>query len=103
MLLPWFQLPNKSPNALENKPIPSLNRVSGKTLLSPRLVLSLFTLRLLILPEALLLGYKITGERRYLEVSEKTLNFLIKHTFKDSMYIPIGQSGWFPKAFNWFL
>jgi len=50
-----------------------------------------------ILPEALLLGYKITGERRYLEVSEKTLNFLIKHTFKDSMYIPIGQSGWFPK------
>ncbi|MFH1522284.1 MAG: glycosyltransferase [Patescibacteria group bacterium] len=50
-----------------------------------------------ILPEALLLGYKITGERRYLEVSEKTLNFLIKHTFKDSIYIPIGQSGWFPK------
>lgn len=51
-----------------------------------------------ILPEALLLGYKITGERRYLEVSKKTLNFLIKHTFKDSMYIPIGQSGWFFKA-----
>mgnify|MGYP003394115245 CR=1 FL=1 len=50
-----------------------------------------------ILPEALLLGYKITGERRYLEVAEKTLNFLIKHTYKDSMYIPIGQSGWFPK------
>ena len=51
-----------------------------------------------ILPEALLLGYKITGERRYLEVSEKTLNFLIKHTFKDSVYIPVGQSGWFPKG-----
>jgi len=51
-----------------------------------------------ILPEALLLGYKITGERRYLEVSEKTLNFLIKHTFKDSTYIPIGQSGWFLKG-----
>jgi len=60
-----------------------------------------------ILPEALLLGYKITGERRYLEVAEKTLNFLFKHTYsaqgghasggKDSMYIPIGQSGWFPK------
>ncbi len=51
-----------------------------------------------ILPEALLLGYKITGERRYLEVSKKTLNFLIKHTFKNSQYIPIGQSGWFPKG-----
>ncbi len=51
-----------------------------------------------ILPEALLIGYKITGERRYLEVSEKTLNFLIEHTFKDGLYIPIGQSGWFPKG-----
>jgi glycosyltransferase involved in cell wall biosynthesis len=51
-----------------------------------------------ILPEALLLGYKITGERRYLEVSEKTLNFLIKQTFKGSLYIPIGQSGWFFKG-----
>ncbi len=51
-----------------------------------------------ILPEALLLGYKITGESRYLEVSKKTLNFLIKHTFKNSQYIPIGQSGWFPKG-----
>ena len=50
-----------------------------------------------ILPEALILGYKITGEKRYFEVAEKTLNFLIKHTFKDNMYIPIGQSGWFPK------
>jgi len=57
-----------------------------------------------ILPEALLLGYKITGERRYLKVSEKTLNFLIKHTFpaspegkKDIIYVPVGQSGWFPK------
>jgi glycosyltransferase involved in cell wall biosynthesis len=51
-----------------------------------------------ILPEALILGYKITGERRYLEVSEKTLNFLIEHTFKDNIYIPIGQSGWFSKG-----
>jgi glycosyltransferase involved in cell wall biosynthesis len=50
-----------------------------------------------ILPEALILGYKITGEKRYLEVSEKTLTFLIKNTFRDNMYIPIGQSGWFPK------
>ena len=51
-----------------------------------------------ILPEALLLGYKITGERKYLEVSEKAFNFLIKHTFKDNVYIPIGQSGWFLKG-----
>ncbi len=51
-----------------------------------------------ILPEALLLGYKITGERIYLEVARKTLNFLIEHTFKDNVYIPVGQSGWFLKG-----
>jgi glycosyltransferase involved in cell wall biosynthesis len=51
-----------------------------------------------ILPEALILGYKITGEKKYLDLSEKTFNFLIKHTFKDNMCIPIGQSGWFFKG-----
>ncbi|MDP3964713.1 MAG: glycosyltransferase [bacterium] len=60
------------------------------------------------LPEALLLGYKITGEEPYLEVANKTLNFLIEHTFsskgaepasqRETTYIPIGQSGWFPKG-----
>ncbi len=64
-----------------------------------------------ILPEALALGYKIINEKKYLEVAEKTLNFLIKHTFlaaprrggvkggdKNNIYIPIGQSGWFSKG-----
>jgi glycosyltransferase involved in cell wall biosynthesis len=50
-----------------------------------------------LLPEALILGYKITGEERYREVAEITFDFLIKHTFKDGIYIPVGQSGWFPK------
>lgn len=50
-----------------------------------------------ILPEALLLGYRITGEKRYLDISEKTLDFLIGHTFKENMYVPIGQNGWFPR------
>lgn len=64
-----------------------------------------------ILPEALALGYTITNEKKFLEVSEKTLNFLIEHTFskkschdadgwcdKNNIYIPIGQSGWFSKG-----
>jgi glycosyltransferase involved in cell wall biosynthesis len=50
-----------------------------------------------ILPEALLLGYKITGEKKYLEIAKTTFNFLIKYGFKDDKYIPVGQSGWFPK------
>jgi uncharacterized protein YyaL (SSP411 family) len=51
-----------------------------------------------VLPEALLLGYKITGEKKYLEIAQITFRFLIKHSFKDNIYIPIGQSGWFPKG-----
>jgi glycosyltransferase involved in cell wall biosynthesis len=50
-----------------------------------------------VLPEALLLGYKITGEKKYFEIAQITFRFLIKHSFKDNIYIPIGQSGWFPK------
>jgi glycosyltransferase involved in cell wall biosynthesis len=51
-----------------------------------------------ILPEALLLGYKITGEKKYFEIAKTTFNFLIKHSFEKDVYIPIGQSGWFPKG-----
>ncbi|MGA3291826.1 MAG: glycosyltransferase [Candidatus Microgenomates bacterium] len=51
-----------------------------------------------VLPEALLLGYKITGDKKYLNIAQITLKFLIKHSFKDNIYIPIGQSGWFPRG-----
>ncbi len=64
-----------------------------------------------ILPEALIWGYKITNEKKYLTVAEKTFDFLIGHTFpseprrgggvggdKNKIYIPIGQSGWFVKG-----
>ncbi|MDO8488444.1 MAG: glycosyltransferase [bacterium] len=51
-----------------------------------------------VLPEALLLGYKITGDKKYLKIAKKTFKFLIKHSFKDNIYIPIGQSGWFPRG-----
>ena len=50
-----------------------------------------------LLPEALILGYELTGKKKYLEVAETTLNFLIQNTFKDDVYMPVGQSGWFPK------
>jgi len=50
-----------------------------------------------LLPEALILGYEITGKEKYLEVAETTLKFLINQTFKDGIYMPVGQCGWFPK------
>lgn len=51
-----------------------------------------------ILPEALLLGYKVVGDERYLKIATKTVNSLIDHTFKNGIYMPIGQSGWFIKG-----
>ncbi|MBU3924195.1 MAG: glycosyltransferase [Nanoarchaeota archaeon] len=50
------------------------------------------------LPEALYLAYEITGDQKYLEVAEKTLNFLTELIFvKDNIFL-IGQNGWYKKA-----
>lgn len=50
------------------------------------------------LVEAVLLGYKITKDKKYLQVAEKSLSFLIDNTFKEDRYLPIGQSGWWSKG-----
>ena len=47
-----------------------------------------------VLPEALLLGYKITQDQRYFDIAKKTLEFLIKESFRGESYGPIGQDGW---------
>lgn len=51
-----------------------------------------------VLPEALLLGYNVTRFKKYLEIGQKTLEFLIKQTFKNEIYMPIGQSGWYRRG-----
>lgn len=50
-----------------------------------------------VLPEALILGYEVTRFKKYLEIGQKTLKFLIEQTFKNEIYMPIGQSGWYKK------
>jgi glycosyltransferase involved in cell wall biosynthesis len=50
-----------------------------------------------VLPEALILGYEHTGNREYLDIGIKTLDFLIGNTFINGMYRPIGQDGWHHK------
>lgn len=47
-----------------------------------------------VLPEALMLGYHLTQERKYYEISKKTLEFLLKESFVGETYGPIGQDGW---------
>jgi len=47
------------------------------------------------LPEALFLAYDVTQEKNYLEIAEKTLNFLSNIVFIKDELVPIGQNGWY--------
>ncbi|MBI4836071.1 MAG: glycosyltransferase [Candidatus Abawacabacteria bacterium] len=51
-----------------------------------------------LLSEALLCGYTVTQNAEYWEIGKITLDFLIAHTFKNNMYMPIGQHGWFQRG-----
>jgi len=51
-----------------------------------------------VIPESLLQAYKITGDQRYFNVAKITLDFLISHSFKESICIPIGQEKWYKKG-----
>jgi len=51
-----------------------------------------------VFPEALLLGHEQTGNSEYLEMGVKSLDFLIRQTFLEGIYAPIGQDGWHHKT-----
>jgi len=51
-----------------------------------------------VLPEALLLAYKTTGNKLYLKIGKASLNFLIKQSFNGKICEPVGQSGWFKQG-----
>jgi hypothetical protein len=50
------------------------------------------------LPQALYLAYRITGEKEFLEVAEKTTFFLIKNQVKDGVLLVVGNRGWFSRG-----
>ncbi|MDD5626889.1 MAG: glycosyltransferase [Patescibacteria group bacterium] len=47
------------------------------------------------LPAALLYAYLATKKQNYLQVAEKTLDFLCSITFENEIFSPIGQRGWY--------
>lgn len=51
-----------------------------------------------LIPEALALAYKETGEEVFLKTSLKCGNFLLKHSFSKNIFYPIGQQDWFFKG-----
>lgn len=51
-----------------------------------------------VLPEALLLAYRVSGDYRYFKIGKRALDFLIRHSFQGEVCEPIGQSGWFKRG-----
>ncbi len=51
-----------------------------------------------LLPEALLYGYQMFDDPRYLAVAKATLDFLVSYSFQDGVCVPVGQQGWFKKG-----
>jgi len=49
------------------------------------------------LPEALLYAYLSTGKREYLDIGLESLDFLLSQTFKENLFVPVGQRGWYLK------
>ena len=47
------------------------------------------------LPEALFFCYKTTKDEKYLTIAKESLDFLISVTFKEGIFVPIGQNGWY--------
>lgn len=47
------------------------------------------------LPEALLYAYLSTGKRDYLDIGLESLDFLLSQTFKEDLFVPVGQHGWY--------
>jgi len=51
-----------------------------------------------VLPGAMFVAYEASQEKRYLEIGVGSLDFLLKSTFKDDMFCPIGCNGWLEKG-----
>jgi len=51
-----------------------------------------------VLPWSLISAYRITKERKFLDVAEESLEFLERVTFKNGYFKPVGCKGWFLKG-----
>ncbi len=51
-----------------------------------------------ILPLALLNAFNTTGDRRYIDVAVKSMNFLEKNTLINGVFIPVGNREWYKKG-----
>jgi len=51
-----------------------------------------------VLPWSLFAAYRITGNKKFLETAEGSMNFLGNILFREGYFKPVGCNGWFPKG-----
>lgn len=49
------------------------------------------------LPQALFEAFMVTSNKNYLQIAEKSFNFILKMQMVDGIFVPIGNKGWYPK------
>jgi hypothetical protein len=47
------------------------------------------------LTQAMFLAYLVLGEKKYLDVAQDSMNFLLKTQIVDNVFMPIGNDGWY--------
>jgi len=52
------------------------------------------------LSEALFYAYLATKDKKYLEIAESSLDFLVSTTFRNGVFSPVGSNGWYLKDNN---
>lgn len=57
-----------------------------------------FTYSNALIPEAMLLAYKILGNYHYFRAGKSSLDFLLQNFFHGEVCVPVGQSGWYKKG-----
>ncbi len=52
------------------------------------------------LPQALFVAYSMVHNRKLLDVAKESLDFLLKTTMVDGMFVPVGNDGWYKRGEN---
>lgn len=59
---------------------------------------SILTYDIARLPQALFEAYNLTGEQKYLDIAEESMDFLLKIQMLNDVYVPIGNKGWYRRG-----
>jgi hypothetical protein len=51
-----------------------------------------------VLPLSMLAAYEVSGDKKFLKTGLESLDFLLKNTFENDVFHPVGCNGWYQKG-----